>query len=168
MALYHYFVEGECEEKLINSYKLPPYLGFKPGKVEVFNFIQKRISNQRLLSLNKNTVIILVYDIDVEKIEILEENIKKLNDFDFKVYHIQSIKNFEDEIVFSTNLKNINSMFNTEGIEEFKNHFIHQDKLPNRLSKENFSIEKIWSRVNTKEPFCKFSRKEDLKFIKSR
>ena len=104
MPYYHYFVEGECEEKLINSYKVPPYSYFKPGKVEVVNFIQKRISRQRLLSLNKKTIVILVYDIDVGKTDILEENIQKLIENEFKVYHIQSIKNFEDEIVYSTNL----------------------------------------------------------------
>ncbi len=168
MPYYHYFVEGECEEKLINSYKLPPYSSFKPGKVEVFNFVLKRISNQRLLSLNKNTIIILVYDVDVLKTDILEENLKKLDDFGFKVYHVQSIKNFEDEIVYSTDLKNINDMYHTQGREEFKSHFIHQDKLPIRLDKENFKIDKFWSRVNKNAPFEKYSSTEDLEFIKNK
>ena len=166
MNYFHYYVEGECEEKLINEYKVPPYSSFKPGKVEVFNFIQKRISNQRLLSLNKNTVIILVYDIDVEKTEVLEENIKKLNEFDFKVYHIQSIRNFEDEIVYSTDLKKINDMFSTESVDEFKNYFIHQDRLVSRLKKEKIKVDKIWSRVNKKQPFDKYSNEESLRFIK--
>ena len=168
MPYYHYFVEGECEEKLINSYKLPPYSSFKPGKVEVFNFVLKRISNQRLLSLNKNTIIILVYDADVLKTDILEENLKKLDDFGFKVYHVQSIKNFEDEIVYSTDLKNINDMYHTQGREEFKSHFIHQDKLPIRLDKENFKIDKFWSRINKNAPFEKYSSTEDLEFIKNK
>ena len=167
MYYYHYYVEGECEERLINSYKIPPFSCFKPGKVEVFNFIQKRISNQRLLTLNRNTIVILIYDIDVEKTEVLDDNIKKLNEFGFKVYHIQSIRNFEDEIVYSTDLKNINEMFNTESADEFKNYFIHQDKLVNRLKKEHFRIEKIWSRVNKKSPFNKYSKEESLKFIKT-
>ena len=90
-----------------------------------------------------------------------------MNEFDFKVYHIQSIRNFEDEIVYSTKLKNINAMYGTENVEEFKNYFIHQDKLANRLNKENFEVEKIWSRVNKKAPFDKYSNEESLKFIKS-
>ena len=68
MPYYHYFVEGECEEKLINAYKVPPYAKFKPGKVDVYNFVMRRITNQRLLALNKKTIIILVYDTDVEKL----------------------------------------------------------------------------------------------------
>ena len=47
-----------------------------------------------ILSLNKNAIIILVYDIDVEKTDVLEENLRKMADADFKVYHIQSVKNF--------------------------------------------------------------------------
>ena len=30
--IYHYFVEGDCEEKLINTYKMPPYFYFQAGK----------------------------------------------------------------------------------------------------------------------------------------
>ena len=168
MPYFHYFVEGECEEKLINSYKIPPYAYFKPGKVEVFNFIQKRISNQRLLSLNRNTIIILIYDIDVEKVGVFDDNLRKLKEFCFKVYHIQSIRDFEDEIVYSTNLKDINDMYNTTNVEQFKNRFIHQDNLPSRLNKEKFQIEKIWSRVNKNTPFNKYSKEEDLEFIKKR
>ena len=84
-----------------------------------------------------------------------------------KVFHVQSIRNFEDEIVYSTDLKNINDMFNTESVDEFKNYFIHQYKLANRLKKENFEIKKIWSRTNKKSPFDKYSNNESLKFIKN-
>ena len=71
-VIYQYYVEGECEEKLINTFKVPPYSYFKPGKVEVFNFIQKSISNQRLMALNRKTIIILIYDIDVKKVDTLQ------------------------------------------------------------------------------------------------
>lgn len=167
MPYYHYFVEGECEEKLINAYKVPPYAKFKPGKVEVYNFVMKRITNQRLLALNKKTIIILVYDTDVEKTDILEENIRKLREFEFKVYHVQSIKTFEDELIYSSNLKSVNSLFGTKGKAEFKAHFIRQDNLPSRLNKIDFRIDKMWSRVNDRPPFDKFFSSEALKFIKS-
>ena len=58
-------------------------------------------------------------------------------------------------------------MFNTENVNEFKALFIRQDKLANRLAKENFKIEKIWSRINKKSPFNKYSNEESFKFIKS-
>lgn len=166
--IYHYFVEGDCEEKLINTYKTPPYLYFQSGKVEVFNFINKRITDQRIMALKRKTIIVLVYDIDVEKTDILEENVNRLESNGFKVYHVQSIKNFEDEIVFSTNLKNINDMFNTESLDEFKHRFISQDRIDKKLDKIKFDKSKIWSRLNRKEPFNKHSKKESLDLIRKK
>ena len=73
--IYKYFVEGECEEKLINTLKQPPINLLLPGKVEVFNFITKKITRQRISVLEPKTTIILVYDIDVEQTDILEYKI---------------------------------------------------------------------------------------------
>lgn len=42
-----YFVEGECEERLINALKKPPAL-IQPGRVKVFNVVQKRFSKAHL------------------------------------------------------------------------------------------------------------------------
>ena len=49
--VFHYYVEGECEEKLINTYKKPPYSYFVPGKVEILNVVQKEISRPRITAL---------------------------------------------------------------------------------------------------------------------
>ena len=77
------------------------------------------------MMLTPNTTIVLVYDIDVEYIHILEKNIMTLKKYGFKeIYHIQSIKNFEDELLYSSKLKNINDLFNTEGVKEFKLAFL--------------------------------------------
>ena len=82
--IFHYFVEGECEEKLINELKVPKADIILPGKVEVLNVVQDKISNQRLMVLNPKTNIILVYDIDVEQTEILKYNINLLKKHNFK------------------------------------------------------------------------------------
>ena len=88
--IYKYYVEGECEERLINVLKTPPLNCLLAGKVEVFNFITEKLTSQRIAVLNPETIVILVYDIDVDKTDILEENIKKLNSFGFKrIHHIQ-------------------------------------------------------------------------------
>ena len=166
--IYHYFVEGDCEEKLINTFKMPPYLYFQAGKVEVFNFINRKISNQRLTALSKNTIIILVYDIDVENTETLDENVKKLKDAGFKVHHIQSIRNFEEEIIFTSNLKNINDMFDTENIDDFKHRFINQKNIDKRLEKIEFDKTKMWSRLNNKSPFNKYSKRDSLNLIRKK
>ena len=166
--IYHYFVEGECEEKLINTFKVPPHLYFQAGKVEVYNFISKKITNQRLMALKTNTKIILVYDIDVSDRTMLDENVKKLKEYGFEIYHIQSIKNFEDEIIFSTSLKNINEMYGTDSIVEFKRKFISQSDLDKRLHKENFDIDKIWSRINKDKPFDKYSNQTSIDLIRKK
>ena len=49
--VFHYYVEGECEEKLINTYEKPPYSYFVPGKVEILNVVQKEISRPRITAL---------------------------------------------------------------------------------------------------------------------
>lgn len=167
--IYQYFVEGECEEKLINALKTRPVDYLTPGKVTVFNFTNRLITNPRIAVLNKDTIIILVYDIDVNKTDILEKNIAKLNKFGFKkIYHVQSINNFEDEIVFSTNIKSINNLFNTVGKEEFKKEFIHSSNIIKKLDSVEFNKNKIWSRLNTKEPFNKYSNKESIKIIRNK
>ena len=154
--IYQYFVEGECEEKFLNTFKIPPYSYYLSGKVSVFNFINKKISNQRLLALNPKTIIILVYDIDTNNTDILEENIKKLNDFGFETYHIQSINNFEAELVYSSKIKNINELFKTTSKEEFKNKFIHHSNIPSKLEEIRFDHSKMWSRKNNNAPFNKY------------
>ena len=63
--IYHYFVEGECEQKLLNAYRISPYELFTSGKVTVFNFINKKLDYSRIRVLDRNTIILLVYDIDV-------------------------------------------------------------------------------------------------------
>ena len=106
--IYHYFVEGECEKKFINELKVPKTDLILPGKVEVLNVVCEKISRQRLMVLNPKTNIILVYDIDVENTEILDYNLELLREFKFKnIYHIQSIHNFEEELVCNCQSKNV-------------------------------------------------------------
>lgn len=165
--IYHYFVEGECEKKFINELKVPKTDLILPGKVEVLNVVCEKISRQRLMVLNPKTNIILVYDIDVENTEILDYNLELLREFKFKnIYHIQSIHNFEEELVYATSLKTIHEMYQTVSIDEFKSKFIHQNNLFSKLKKMNYDNSKMWSRVNDEKPFSKYSRKKDLTIIK--
>ena len=48
--IYHYFVEGECEEKFINDYKMNRHCLLTAGKVDVFNFIQNIFTKSRLIT----------------------------------------------------------------------------------------------------------------------
>lgn len=165
--IFHYYVEGECEKKLIDEAKKVKYQKLVSGKVEVLNVINKKIDDFRLLTLKKNTIIILVYDIDNPNTQILEYNIEKLRKNGFNnIMHIQSIKNFEDEIVFSSSIRKIEELFNTQGISDFKKKFISHQDIIGKLNTVDFNYQKLWSRVNKKSPFSKYSNEEDLINIK--
>lgn len=166
--IYHYFVEGDCEKKFIDIFKMPKYGFILPGSTQVFNFINEEISDLRIMQLNPNTHIILVYDTDIENTHMLDKNIRKLNKHGFqKIYHVQSIKNFEDEIVFSSNIKNINSLFSTSSKNEFKRTFCkaNNQSLFKKLKSINFNFKAIWSRQDN-NAFKKYSTTEGTKLIK--
>ena len=166
--IYHYFVEGDCEKKLIDEFKKIEHRELVAGKVDVMNIIYEKIPTAKLLTLRKNTIIILVYDIDIPQTEILIENLNKLAFYGFKkIIHIQSINNFEDEIVYSTNINNINDFFKTSTVEEFKKLFIKHGNIYSKLKNCGFNIELLWCRKNEKNPFNYFSKIGDLKLIKT-
>ena len=74
-----YFVEGEDEKKLINTLK--NQLGvIQSGKVQKLNVIENKISMNILRTLKKGTVVVLVFDTDTGKTEILKRIAK--------IYHI--------------------------------------------------------------------------------
>ena len=44
---YHYYVEGNCEKKLIDEFK-KQQLPIISGKIDVFNAVQEEFTNTRL------------------------------------------------------------------------------------------------------------------------
>lgn len=151
------------QKKLIDFLKIPPYNYLLPGKVEVFNVIKKILPKQYLLSLKNNTHIVLVYDTDVNDDSMLKMNIEKIKKYGFKnIIHIQSIKNFEDELVFSSSINNVHKIFNTQGLEEFKKKFIHCGNLLNKLYSIKFEKEKIWIRESNSRPFSNYNTNKNL------
>lgn len=167
--LYQYFVEGKCEEAFINEYKNNKDQLFESGKLEVINVITEKIPIPRIRNLKHNTIIILVYDTDVKNYDILNENIKNINIYapTCKTIHIQSVENFENEIVRSTNLNNINKMFNTESTDEFKAKFIACKNLRAKMKKIAFNYKKIWTTLSNDNNFSKYtSEKEVNKILK--
>lgn len=155
--IYRYYVEGQCEEHFLNSFKSGKNPKFKPGKVEVFNIMTQKITPMRLINFSAGTTLVLVYDTDKSPTEIFENNLKQLknNKKISKIIHVQSVKNFEEEIVYSSNVKCINEVFNTIGIIEFKKKFISAN-IENKMKTINFDFKKIWSRKSKLEEFKKY------------
>ena len=149
--LFRYFVEGECEKKLLKSFMYLEDDSFVEGKVEILNFVNSKITKPFARSIKKDTIVVIVIDTDVNDTSNLDFNIEMLKSVSLvketNIVVVQSVKNFEDEIVFSCNkISEINQLFSTKGKPEFKKKFINHNDIVSKLKKVGFSIEKIWSR----------------------
>ena len=77
--VYQYFVEGDDEKRLIEVLKTDMRL-IQPGKIQVVNVVQERLTDLKLRVLSEDTILIFVFDTDTGNIDILNENIKKADD----------------------------------------------------------------------------------------
>ena len=93
---YQYYVEGQDEKKLVDTLKSNGYI--VSGKVEVFNVLQEPFTLLRIRPLKQNTVVILIFDTDVEMVEVLIENIKflKRQKNVKEIWCVTQVKNLED------------------------------------------------------------------------
>ena len=57
---YHYYVEGNCEKKLIDEFK-KQQLPIVSGKIDVFNAVQEEFTNIKLRMLPENRGIAYVH-----------------------------------------------------------------------------------------------------------
>lgn len=161
---YQYYVEGEDERCLVNALKKDLQC-IQTGKVDRFNAIQECFSAVRIRALNQNTVIILVYDTDVENTSILRKNIQFLKKQKFikDVICIPQIKKMEEELSYACNIKDVKEITHSRTIKDFKRDIISCTNLGDRLEKCGFDIDKFWSRI----PVNKFSEfGNDAKKIK--
>lgn len=159
----HYFVEGECEKAFLRSFMFVDGRHFRQGKIEVFNFINERLTKAKARTLNKDMSVAIIFDTDVENIDVLEDNIKLLRTVsmidDEHIFLIPSIKNFEDELVYScSKIKTIHDLFNTRSVSEFKKKFIAHHEIVSKLDDAGFNFNLIWSR-NSKGAFKKYINK---------
>ena len=74
---YQYFVEGEDEKKFVDVLKSDLKLIY-PGKVQIFNVTQQKLTRLRMMNLKKGTKVVLIFDTDAGNVSILNENIKFL------------------------------------------------------------------------------------------
>ena len=142
---YQYYVEGECEQKLISVFKEQKNLVL-PGKIEVFNVTQDRFTNLRLRTISDRTIVILVFDTDKETTDIFLENLKVLkNDSRIKaVWCVLQVDNLEEELIRSTNIKEIKELLACPSNKEFKHYFLVEKRLFDKLRLHAFNLDKIW------------------------
>ena len=150
---YQYFVEGKCEEKLIKVLKKQKDQIIS-GKVEVLNVVQERLTDTKLRLITPDTIIILIFDTDTGEVEILKENLKKLEKWGIKkVWCVVQVKNLEDEILRATSLRNVKDLFKCKNLDEFKEQFIKEKNLYKKLTDKDFDLDKMWITEPPKE-YC--------------
>ena len=149
-----YFVEGKTEKAFIEQIKNQYVLS---GKINVLNILQNEIKNSRLISIKPNTTIILIFDTDVQKKELLNrlaQNIKilKASKHIKEIIVIPQVLNFEDELVYATNIKSIEKFIPNCTKKEFKSKFIKLgSNMVAMLEKQGFNTAKLWSRSVNKD-----------------
>lgn len=143
---YQYFVEGKTEEKIVNVLKTDLQV-ILPGKVQVFNVVQQELTKLRLMSLKKDTTVILIFDTDTGSLDILQYNLDFLHKEKSikEVICITQVENLEDELVRSCNVKNIKELTNSKSNKEFKHDMIKDSKFAFKLKNKCFDINIFWS-----------------------
>lgn len=148
--IYHYYVEGEDEKKVIDTLKTSMQLIIS-GKVDVFNVIERKFTRNQILRLKQGTIVVLVFDTDTNKIDILLENIHFLKKQSIikKVICIPQVKNLEDELLRSCDIKQIKELTNSKSNSNYKHDLIQHKSLSSALNKHKFNIEKFWCKKPT-------------------
>lgn len=145
-----YYVEGECEKKLIAALKEHPAL-IMPGKIKVRNVITGLIPKSELLSIKEKTVVVMVFDTDVDKTDLLiknMENLRKLK-IPLKIITVAQIPDFESELVRSTNVKNVTELTRSASKSDFKRDFCRLSDCRNTLNKHDFNLDLMWTQKTT-------------------
>lgn len=71
-----YYVEGECEQKLVKT--LAAHNLILPGQTDVLNPVQDQIKSTHLRKLPAKTTVVLIFDTDKNNMDILKANIQFL------------------------------------------------------------------------------------------
>lgn len=146
---YHYFVEGQDEEKIVKVLKTDLRC-IVPGKVQVFNVIQQKLTKLRLMSLKPDTTVVLIFDTDKGKSSTLLENIKFLKkEVNVKdVLCITQVKNLEDELIRSCDIKQIKELTGSKSNKDYKRDIIKDNIFDQKLKKHKFDFELFWNSID--------------------
>ena len=153
-----YFVEGECEKKLIDELKRAGLL--PPGKSTVFNVLTQRISFSRLMEIERGSFVIFVFDTDVENdLAILRGNIQILESQvpGVRIIKMIQVRNLEDELKRATNIKQITDITGSKSIGDFKSDFLRLKSCVTILNRHGFDISKMWC-TKPEGEFASFSQ----------
>lgn len=144
---FQYYVEGDTERKILEVLKTDLRC-IVAGKVNKFNVVQNKFSALQIRTLRARTTVVLVFDTDKKENDTLEENIAYLQKQENveEVICVPQIKNLEDELIYSCNIKQVGQITHSSSVKDWKRDMLACTNLKNRLEACKFSIEKFWSR----------------------
>ena len=148
-ANYHYYVEGQDEKSLLEVLKRDIKC-IRSGKIETFNVIQEKISIARIRPLKQGTVVVLIYDTDVQtNLKILQYNVSflKAQRGIKDVVCIPQVKNLEDQLLYACKIRNIEELTKSITKTEYKKDLIRCSNLEERLHQCQFDIVEFWNRI---------------------
>jgi len=142
-----YLCEGETEQKFINTLKSNDLL--IKGKIDIFNFAQRDISKIVRKYNYRSDYLIIIVDTDIFSEATICENIKILNKNKFKFCIFFQNQNLEDELKICCNKSSLINLYkdfyNVSSSNEFKQRFIKDNSLRDKLNSNSFNIIKLWS-----------------------
>lgn len=145
-----YYVEGSCEQQLINALKQNPSK-LIPGKVKVFNIIQKLIPKSQILSIQPGTIITFVFDTDVSVTGYLKKNIQLLKTYCVRVniIYLPQVLNLEEELARCTDVKTAPELTQSKGNKNFKADFckLKVQECRNMLERHHIRVEELWTQT---------------------
>ncbi len=161
-ANVQYFVEGEDEKKIVNILKNDLEVIIH-GRVQIKNVIQNFISDAILRTFKKGTIVVLIFDTDTNNTDVLDKNIEKLrkNRNVAEVITIPQVKNLEDELKYSCNIRKITELLNSRSVSNFKSDLIHITNLAQKLREHHFDINCFWSR-HPESPYEHITNQADM------
>ena len=149
-----YFVEGECEEKLINALKVDTSLLIN-GKVKKFNAITEELTNSKHITISPGSRVVLVFDTDVVLTAHLKKNIELLKTkcSRIEVLTIPQISKFEDEITNSTDVNKAQELTKSKTVDDFRKavNKMTAVEFRNALQRHKFDVKVLWTKKHPKQ-----------------
>ncbi len=156
MNKYIYYVEGDDEQKIVDTLKERGNEYIVSGKSIIFNIVQDDVKRSQLMSLNKSTVVIIIFDNDVlndsrQNQEIIRKritkNISSLKEYCKQVIVVCQYDNLEDEIIKSTDIRKIKELLNSKSDSDWKRDVLKEKNLMIKLLNKNFKFDKFWKGI---------------------
>ena len=140
-----YFAEGKCEATLLNALKENPQK-ILAGRVKVLNVINSLIPRSQLITIQPGTIVVFVFDTDVEITDYLKQNIELVSKYcaKTKVVFLPQVRNLEDELVRCTDIKTITELTRSKSTKDFKRDFCALSNCRDTLNKHQIDVLKLW------------------------